>query len=191
MVAGSILPVTMHNGKVYFLFGKENALADTPGFSDFGGGVEKNEDPFETALREGGEELTGFLGDSKTLREHINKNGGFYKILHKTYHMHVIYLDYDKNLPKYFNQNHDFLWKRMNQKMLNDTKLFEKCEIDWFSVADMKRRRKEFRNFYQEITTKIAKEVPAILKHFRGQMKSRAKASFHSNRHTKKMRGGL
>jgi hypothetical protein len=189
MVAGSILPVTMHNGKVYFLFGKENALADTPGFSDFGGGVENDEAPFETALREGGEELTGFLGDSKTLREHINNRGGFYKILNKTYHMHVIYLDYDKNLPKYFNQNHDFLWKRMDQKMLNDTKLFEKSEIDWFSVADMKRRKKEFRNFYQEITSQIVKEVPAITKHFKSQMKS--KASYNSNRHTKKMRGGM
>ena len=155
MVAGSILPVTMHNGKVYFLFGKENALADTPGFSDFGGGLEKDEDPFETALREGGEELTGFLGDSKTLREHINNRGGFYKILNKTYHMHVIYLDYDKNLPKYFNQNHDFLWKRMDQKMLNDTKLFEKSEIDWFSIADIKRRRKEFRKGWKDIVRAV------------------------------------
>ena len=188
MVAGSILPVTIHNGKVYFLFGKENALADTPGFSDFGGGVENDEDPYETALREGGEELTGFLGDSKTLKEYINNRGGFYKILHKTYHMHVIYLDYDENLPKYFNQNHEFLWKRMDQKMLNDTKLFEKCEIEWFSVADMKRRRKEFRNFYQEITNKIAKEIPAITKHFKSQLKSKAQ---YSNRRTKKMKGGL
>ena len=182
MVAGSILPITVHNGKVYFLFGKENALADTPGFSDFGGGVEKDEDPYITALREGGEELTGFLGDSESIQKHIEKNGGFYKILHNTYHIHVIYMDYDKNLPKYFNKNQEFLWKRMDQKMLNETRLFEKIEIIWFTVSDMKKRKNEFRNFYQEIVQKIIGEVPSILKHF--------KKKTNTSRHTKKMNGG-
>ena len=146
MVAGSILPITVHNGKVYFLFGKENALADTPGFSDFGGGVEKDEDPYITALREGGEELTGFLGDSESIQKHIEKNGGFYKILHNTYHIHLIYMDY------------------------------------WFTVSDMKKRKNEFRNFYQEIVQKIIGEVPSILKHF--------KKKTNTSRHTKKMNGG-
>jgi 8-oxo-dGTP pyrophosphatase MutT (NUDIX family) len=199
MVAGSILPFTIHNGKVYFLFGKENALADTPGFSDFGGGVEGNEDPYQTALREGGEELTGFLGDSAILEKHIKKTGGFYKMLHNTYNIHVIYIDYDENLPKYYNQNHDFLWKRMNKQYLNNTKLFEKIEIRWFSISDMKKHKKEFRNFYQDIVPKIISEVPFIMKHFkksgkRGKTRSvkpgSRKTSTKSNRSTKRLRGG-
>ena len=199
MVAGSILPFTIHNGKVYFLFGKENALADTPGFSDFGGGVEGNEDPYQTALREGGEELTGFLGDSTILEKHIKKTGGFYKMLHNTYNIHVIYIDYDENLPKYYNQNHDFLWKRMNKQYLNNTKLFEKIEIRWFSISDMKKHKKEFRNFYQEIVPKIINEVPFILKHFKKCGKLRKTRSVKtgsrgrstkSNRSTKRVRGG-
>ena len=102
MVAGSLLPVTIHNGELYFLFGKENPLEDSAkGWSDFGGGVEKGETPYQTALREGGEELTGFLGDGKTLQKHIRKNGGVYKITHNTYHLHLFYLEYDENLPKY------------------------------------------------------------------------------------------
>lgn len=199
MVAGSILPFTIHNGKVYFLFGKENALADTPGFSDFGGGVEGNEDPYQTALREGGEELTGFLGDSVILEKHIKKTGGCYKMLHNTYNIHVIYIDYDENLPKYYNQNHDFLWKRMNKQYLNNTKLFEKIEIRWFSISDMKKHKKEFRNFYQDIVPKIVGEVPFIVKHFKkcGKLgKTRSvkicsrEKSTKSNRSTKRVRGG-
>jgi len=69
MVAGSILPVTIHNNKLYFLFGKENPMEDSAkGWSDFGGGVENGETPFSTAMREGGEELTGFLGDGKNVK---------------------------------------------------------------------------------------------------------------------------
>ena len=58
MVGSSILPACVHKGKLYFLFGKENSLADTPGWSDFGGGVDPGESIYDTALREGGEELT-------------------------------------------------------------------------------------------------------------------------------------
>ena len=64
MVAASILPVALHKGKIYFLFGKENEMEDSaPGFSDFGGRVENSESIMETALREGSEELCGFLGE--------------------------------------------------------------------------------------------------------------------------------
>jgi hypothetical protein len=50
-------------------------------------------------------------------------------------------MTYDENLPKYFNQNHRFLWNRMDKQELEKTKLFEKSEIQWFSVKDMKKHR--------------------------------------------------
>jgi len=165
MVAGSILPVTIHNNNLYFLFGKENPLEDSAkGWSDFGGGVENGETPFKTALREGGEELTGFLGDGKQIQKLIKKNGGIYKLTHNTYHVHMFFLDYDENLPKYYNQNHAFLWKRMDNKLLSKTKLFEKIEIDWFSIHDLNVRRDEFRPFYREIVDKIFNDKENILK---------------------------
>ena len=40
----------------------------------------------------------------------------------------------------------------MEHDVLNKSKLFEKIEIKWFSVADMKKSRRSFRNFYQYIT---------------------------------------
>uniref|UniRef100_A0A6C0I3A9 Nudix hydrolase domain-containing protein n=1 Tax=viral metagenome TaxID=1070528 RepID=A0A6C0I3A9_9ZZZZ len=156
MVAGSLLPIAIHKGKLYFLFGKENSMEDSAkGWSDFGGGCEGNENPYQTALREGGEELTGFLGDGKELEKHIKKNGGVYHIEHNEYHSHLFFLEYDENLPKYYNLNHAFLWERMNKKVLNDSRLFEKIEIQWFSIADMKKKRNQFRGFYREIVDKF------------------------------------
>jgi 8-oxo-dGTP pyrophosphatase MutT (NUDIX family) len=152
MVAGSILPITIHQNKLYFLFGKENELErGAPGWSDFGGGCENGESPYKTALREGGEELTGFLGGAVEVSKLIKQNGGYYKMNHGTYHIHAFFLEYDENLPKYYNYNHRFLWERMDKETLNSSKLFEKIEIGWFSIDDMKRRKKEFRGFYQEI----------------------------------------
>lgn len=152
MVGSSVLPACIHKGKLYFLFGRENSLADTPGWSDFGGGVETGENIYDTAIREGGEELTGFLGGPTKIQSIIRKGGGVLKLLppNTTYHIHVFNLPYDPNLPVYYNNNHEFLWNRMNKKMLNKTKLFEKIEIQWFTVADMKKKRSQFRNFYRD-----------------------------------------
>jgi len=163
MVAGSILPVTIHNNKLFFLFGKENELEKSAkGWSDFGGGCEKSETPYITAIREGSEELTGFLGNKNELKELIKKNGGTYNIEHNKYHIHIFYLKYDKNLPKYYNQNHDFLWNRMDTQMLSKTRLFEKIEINWFSIEDMKKNKKKFRNFYQEIVEIFLNDIDNI-----------------------------
>jgi len=164
MVASSILPVTIHNDKLYFLFGKENPMEDSAkGWSDFGGRVDKGETLFKTALREGSEELSGFLGSPNELKKMIKKNGGTYNMTtEQKYNIHIFYFPYDENLPKYYNQNHLFLWNKMDKNVLNDSKLFEKIEIGWFSIEDMKRRRSEFRGFYQEITDKIIGDIENI-----------------------------
>jgi hypothetical protein len=160
MTGSSVLPVTIHKGKLYFLFGLENEFEDSAkGFSDFGGGVEKGENIRQTALREGGEELTGFLGDGERLEEHMKQNGGSLQLTFNNYHIHLFYLKYDPNLPKYYNWNHAFLWKRMDKKMLSKTKLFEKIEIQWFSVNKMNARIKEFRSFYQDIVKQLISPI--------------------------------
>ena len=115
MVAGSILPVTIHNDKLYFLFGKENpSEKSAKGWSDFGGRLENKETPFEGAIREGSEELSGFLGNKSQLKSLIRKNGGIYKLKYNNYHLHLFFIEYDENLPKYFNQNHYFLFSCRN-----------------------------------------------------------------------------
>jgi len=163
MVAGSILPVALHKNKLYFLFGKENPMEDSSnGFSDFGGRADGKESPFDAAMREGGEELTGFLGDKDALTRLVAKNGGVFPITVDTYHVHIFALEFDENLPKYYNQNHQFLWDRMDRKTLNDSKLFEKIEIQWFTPEEMRRRKSEFRGFYQNIVSVFLDKMPEI-----------------------------
>jgi 8-oxo-dGTP pyrophosphatase MutT (NUDIX family) len=194
--AGSILPISIHNDTLFFLFGKENELAETPGFSDFGGGIDGNETPLQTAYREGAEELTGFLGDGKELEQLIQKNGGTYNISHGTYHMHLFALDYDENLPKYYNQNHRFLWNRMDKEKLEKTKLFEKSEIRWFSIEDMKTHKKEFRHFYQEIVDELIEkkaEIEAFVRRKQNPKKKQnsiKKMGGKRTKKTRKQRGG-
>lgn len=165
MVGSSILPVAIRNRKLYFLFGKENPLEESAkGFSDFGGGNEPGETLYETAIREGAEELTGFLGYGKSLQQLIHKNGKHFKINHKNqYHVHIFLMDYDENLPTYYNNNHMFLWKNMDKNTLQNSKLFEKIEIEWFTAKMMSKRRNEFRPFYREIVDHILKKESIIM----------------------------
>ena len=186
MTGSSVLPVTIHKGKLLFLFGKENPKEDSAkGFSDFGGGVEKGEDIYDSALREGGEELTGFLGDETILRKHIEKYKGPYKLSYNDYHIHIFPIEYNERLPEYYNQNHQFLWNRMDQNLLNKTKLFEKIEIQWFSVNMIKKRMREFRSFYQTVLKNtVLKEIKPIRTYIQSRLlstKSRRKKK-NSNR---------
>ena len=165
MVAGAILPVAIHKNQLLFLFGKEGPMDDTPGWADFGGGCEPGETPYQTALREGSEEISGYLGDENQIEQYIKKDG-VYKILNGTYHAHIILIKYDEYLPIYYNQSHTFLWERMDQKYLDETKLFEKSEIAWFTEEEMKKKRNKFRVFYQTILDDILDEIPKIKSFF-------------------------
>ena len=174
MVAASILPICIYNNELHFLFGKENSMEDTAkGWSDFGGKVEKNESIYQGALREGAEELTGFLGNENDLKKIIRRNGGVYKITHDQikYHVHLFYLPYEPKLTEYYNYNHKFLWERMNNKILHKTKLFEKIEIKWFSITEMKKKRLEFRPFYREITDLFVEKESEIKRFLHVTMK--------------------
>jgi hypothetical protein len=93
-------------------------------------------------------------------------------------------MKYDENLPKYYNQNHRFLWDKMDKKLLNETKLFEKIEINWFSVDDMKKRKHEFRNFYQELVDLFLGDMENIKRFLEKKIKK-------SNRKTRKFNNNI
>lgn len=188
MVASSILPVALHRGKIYFLFGKENEMEDSAkGFSDFGGRVETGESIMETAFREGSEELCGFLGDEDSIKCML-KRGGIYKVVHNDYHVHIFVMEYDENLPKYFTNHHRFLWDRMDKDMLNDSKYFEKQELKWFSVTEMKTKKHLFRGFYQEIVDHFLSQMKKITAFVNQRKNTRGKAC--SMKKTRRVKGG-
>ena len=69
-MGAGILPVALYKGEVYFLFGRESRHIDHKAsglWSDFGGSREKNETYKQTAIREGYEESSGFLGTKKQI----------------------------------------------------------------------------------------------------------------------------
>ena len=186
-----IQPVAIFKNKLYFLFGKENQYADTPGWSDFGGGIDKGETALKTAVREAQEELTGFLGGDKEIKRLLGK--GTYNLKHNDYQMFICQLDYDETLPFYYNNNHSFLWNNMDKKLLNKTKLFEKIEIKWFTVDEMKTHKSAFRGFYQKIVDEILRHLPKIKKMVKSKTqtkKTKLKKLFKPKTIKIKMKGG-
>lgn len=165
MVAASILPITIYKNKLHFLFGKENPNEDSaPGWSDFGGRIEKGETPYQGALREGAEELSGFLGNEIELKKLIKKNGGTMKIRVENYHIYLFYLDYDESLINYFNMNHYYMYNFMKKQQKTQEKLafLDKIEIQWFSLEKMENEKNKFRHFYREIVNILIKNKKEI-----------------------------
>jgi len=162
MGGGGILPVAIKNGQVHFLFGKENELDDTPGWADFGGGAEDGESSFDTALREGSEEINGFLGSAEQLRKEVKKHK-ISTIPFKTYTTYIYMIDYDAKLPFYYKNNYEFFSRYLpHVKHKKDNGLLEKSKIRWFSYDELKKERKNFRSFYQNIVDLILKQEKNI-----------------------------
>lgn len=185
-MGGSILPVSLHNGQIYFLFGKERDIDENPGWSDFGGGTEPGETFIQTAIREGAEELTGFLGNSSDIKLLLDKYGT-YNIDYKnngrtTYRCHIFPMKYDHLLIHYYNNNQQFLQQRLDANIIKDTKIFEKTQIKWFSLDDMKTNRNEFRSFYQNIVDLIINDSSKINRFVKSKLLK------HTNSNTKKKR---
>ena len=160
-MGGSVLPATIDDkGVLRFLFGKERDIDENPGWSDFGGGTEDGESYMSTAIREGGEELTGFLGDSKDIKKLLTRFGTYNVTYpgsngHGGYRVHIFPMKYDEYLPYYYNNNQRFIQKKLDPKVIRDTKIFEKQEIKWWSIEEIKKGKKQFRSFYQNIVDMI------------------------------------
>jgi hypothetical protein len=190
-MGASILPVTIYKGKLYFLFGKERPNDDNPGWSDFGGGTDNNESYIQTAIREGGEEFTGFLGNDADIKYLLTRYGTFdvdYKSTgYSIYRVHIFPMEYDAKLPYYYNNNQRFLQKRLNPKIIRDTKIFEKTHIKWICVDDIPKMKKEFRTFYQNVIDLILVKKTEIDAFARKSLKS-SRNKTRSNRRKGKSR---
>ena len=160
-MGAGILPTTIYKNKLYFLFGKENKYCDTKGWADFGGGTDNDETYLETALREGTEELTGFIGSKEELREMMAR--GTYNIdFDDRYRMFLLPIEYDEKLPYYYNNNQRFLQKKLNPNVIKNTKIFEKSEIKWVCIDDLMMMRPEFRSYFKKNSLTLFKEREKI-----------------------------
>lgn len=92
--------------QIKILLGREAHYDDWSGsnkFSDWGGGLQGNEDPFTAAIREGYEELMGILGDQNYLRNLVSQNGKGYYIESTKAAIYTLKIEYDPLLPQRFN----------------------------------------------------------------------------------------
>lgn len=158
-MGGGALPIAYNkkNKKVYLLFGKENEYLnkDSPGFSDFGGGEKPGESALETALREGCEELNGFFGCEGEIKRLIKENL-VTSLNHDRYTTFLFEIEYDENLPYYFNNNYKFLKSHVNKLVRHATNgLFEKSVIKWMTFDDLRNERGSFRSYYRNVVDVI------------------------------------
>jgi hypothetical protein len=174
-MGAGILPTTIRNGKLWFLFGKENKYEKSaPGFSDFGGGSEKNETPLDTAIREGGEELTGFLGTDEYLRKMLTASGTYtIDLQNGVYRTHIFYMKYNPYLEKYYNNNQKFIQNRLDPTVIKTSKIFEKAEIRWICIDDLDKMRPKFRHFFAPIVDKILQDRSSIEALMKGNNRTR------------------
>lgn len=157
-MGGGILPIALYKGKLLFLFGKE---VGEKKWSDFGGGREGNESKFETAIREGCEELNGFLGCQNQLKKLVKSNE-IAVIDTKGLHTYLFLINYDENLTYYFNNNFKFMKQKMPHK-ISKNGMFEKSEIAWFSIDELKHSPGQFRSFYKNVIRNIVINYSSIL----------------------------
>ena len=167
-MGAGILPVALYRGTLFLLLGQErhNSL-----WSDFGGSSHKGEKPFKTAIREGTEELNGFFGTEEEMEEEINNNmilSICYDDKYKNKYTTFIYRSkYNKDLPKYFTNNHRFIEKQAPQIINNKTNgLYEKKTIGWFPINKFRNDRNIaiLRPHYQEHIKSILKNHHFIIK---------------------------
>ena len=164
-MGAGILPIALYKGTIFLLLGQER----TNLWSDFGGSPNKNEKPYKTAIREGYEELNGFLGNINQLEERVNSNL-ILSINYKKYTSYVFNIEYDKNLPKYFNNLNSFIEVNANDKIMKDDNgLFEKKQIKWINIKDFKSDNNilKLRPWYKPILDSVTKNEKFLLKEIR------------------------
>ena len=168
MGGGGVIPVAIHNGDLYFLFGQENDVikdaSKNQDWGDFGGSAKHGESEMDTCVREGAEELNGFYGNKRDFRALLLKN----QLLKLTYDTRVTYLmrvDYDERLPLHFNNNYRFIKETANLRSIAahpENGYFEKSHVRWFTLADLKRERGAFREYFRNFLDMIQYRAPEI-----------------------------
>jgi hypothetical protein len=180
-MGGGALPIaySKKNKKVYLLFGKENEYLnkDSPGWSDFGGGEKPGESALDTALREGCEELNGFFGCEGDIKRLV-KDNLVTSLNHERYTTFLFEIDYDENLPIYFNNNYKFLKSHVNTLVRHTTNgLFEKSNIKWMTFDDLRKERDIFRSYYRNVVDVILENEDDITSKLSQNKKQRRRAT--------------
>ena len=180
-MGGGILPVSLHKGALMILLGQERDNT----WSDFGGGAIKGESVLKTSIREGTEELCGILGSNEDLEKRVLSNL-LVTIDYDRYTSHVFRINYDNNLPNYFNNINIFAEIYMPNAVKEHNGLFEKKQIRWFKLDEFKNinKKKILRPWYPPIIESIIKNeefLKSELTNYNFQMVNKNKKLINNN----------
>jgi len=78
--------------------------------------------------------------------------------------MFIFPYTYDTLLPHYYNNNQQFLQKHLSADIIKNSKIFEKAEIRWICVDELKHMRSQFRCYFQNIVDMILEQKELIYK---------------------------
>lgn len=131
-----VLPYAFNNNKIYFLLGKEH---DEKLFSDFGGGRDKDEQPFETAYREFVEETMNSLKETAKIKNRLQNQKTYF--INDDYHTFLIEISKDDNVIDTYNRIYSEL-----SKCQCPIGLCEKSELKWFTPSEILRNEKLMRS---------------------------------------------
>ena len=157
-MGAGILPVAFNGVSVLFLLGREQYNRQ---WADFGGTSNYSNEPiYNTAIREGYEELSGLLGSEYELRHKV-KNNLICTQNDNRYTSFIFETAYDRNLPLYFNRNFCFT-QATSPRLINNNHngLYEKSEIRWFTASEI--RSLNLRPFYKNIIFPILENEKKI-----------------------------
>ena len=165
-MGAGVLPVSLYKGTLFMLLGQErhNNL-----WGDFGGSAYKGERPFKTAIREGTEELNGFLGDESEFETLVTSNL-ILSISYDKYTSYIFKTNYDKKLPTNFSNVNSFAEQHLKDKIdIEHNGLFEKKQIQWFPLSKLKDKNSQIRlrEFYKPLLETILKNEKFIVDYIR------------------------
>jgi len=150
-----ILPVALHNNSFHFLFSREFRKGNKKiiDWRDFGGTPENNETPKETAIREGWEESSGFLGDENDIKNLIEKKL-VCTVKSNKYTVYVVEIPYDTSLPSRFKSHFDKMAAKDPSKLVKDG-FYEKDKLLWIKLENIKNHMNKFQPWYKTIVRKL------------------------------------
>lgn len=157
-MGAGILPVTVYRNNIYFLFSREYIGSKDDGgkWSDFGGSKERHESYFDTAVREGFEESEGFLGTKVDIKNLIKHNFVKTITLPMGYRTYIVYIPYDKTLPKRFRRN--FLKTKHNHpEKIAKHGHYEKDMLKWVRIDKLPTFINTVRPWYKSVIRLIIK----------------------------------
>ena len=89
------------------------------------------------------------------------------------YRTYIVPHKYSPDMVTFFNAQAEFFKEYIAGDILNKNVIYEKSKIKWYSISEMKREKKKFRNFYKKIVDEIIKKEDEIRVMFEGRNKKK------------------